>query len=166
MCGLSAGPSIAPATQADLSAGREDVIEVQEFAEEPVVAKQARVVEEVRLGKDVSERNQTIKDTVRRTEVNVEQIPGVRFDDSDFRADFQKRYASGDGSYDDYAPAYRYGYDMASNSRYQGRSYDEVESDLRTEYGRQYPQSAWEKMKDAVRYGWNKVTGRTHAAAR
>src|SRR5689334_5765096 len=37
------------ATEADLSGGREQVIEVQEFAEEPVIAKQARVVEEVRV---------------------------------------------------------------------------------------------------------------------
>jgi uncharacterized protein (TIGR02271 family) len=35
------------ATDADLSAGKEQEIEVQEFAEEPVIAKQARVVEEV-----------------------------------------------------------------------------------------------------------------------
>lgn len=36
-------------------------------AEEPVVSKQARVVEEVVVGKDVSERTETVRDKVRRT---------------------------------------------------------------------------------------------------
>jgi uncharacterized protein (TIGR02271 family) len=158
-----------PATEADLAAGKEGVVEVQEFAEEPVVAKEARVVEEVRVGKDVSERKETIRDTVRHTEVSVEQTPGAtgeKFDDSDFRSDFQKRYAVTGAQYDTYLPAYRYGYDMASDPRYKGRSFDEIESDLRSEYGRRYPKSAWEKMKDAVRYGWDKVTGKAQATGR
>jgi uncharacterized protein (TIGR02271 family) len=152
------------ATPADLSAGKEQVLEVQEFAEEPVVAKQSRVVEEVRVGKDVSERNETIRDTVRRTEVNVDRTPDTgqeQFDDSDFRADFQNRYAASGASYDTYQPAYRYGYDMASDSRYQGRRFDDVESDLRTDYGRRYPNSKWEEIKDAIRSGWDKMTGRS-----
>jgi hypothetical protein len=63
----------------------------------------------------------TIRDTVRHTEVNVEQTPGAvgdKFDDSDFRADFQKRYAASGAPYDTYLPAYRYGYDMASDPHY------------------------------------------------
>ena len=152
-----------PATDADVKAGREQVIEVQEFAEEPVVAKQARVVEEVVVGKEVSERKETIRDTVRRTEVDVKETSGrtgTAFDDSAFRADFQQRYAGSGASYDTYLPAYEYGYEMASDPRYKGRSFDEVESDLRSDYGRRNPNSTWEKMKDSIRYGWNKVTGK------
>lgn len=159
------------ATRTDLSGGQEQVIEVQEFAEEPVVSKQSRVVEEVRVGKDVSERRETIRDTVRHTEVSVDRSPNggrEEFDDSEFRSDFQNRYAASGASYDTYQPAYRYGYEMASDSRYEGRSFDEVESDLRTDYGRRYPNSTWEKMKDAIRTGWDKVTGksRTRVASR
>ncbi len=159
------------ATRADLSGGQEQVIEVQEFAEEPVVAKQSRVVEEVRVGKDVSERTQTIRDTVRNTEVSIDRTPNdgrEEFDDSTFRSDFQNRYAASGASYDTYQPAYRYGYDMASDPRYEGRSFDDVESDLRTDYGRRYPNSTWENMKDAIRSGWDKMTGksRTQAASR
>ncbi len=157
-----------PATDADLS-GKDRVIEVQEFAEEPVVAKESRVVEEIRVSKDVSERKETIRDTVRRTEVDVQQTPaatGSSFDDSVFRADFQKRYATSGASYDTYSPAYRYGYDMASDPRYKGRSFDDVESSLQSEYARRNPKGAWEKMKDAVRYGWNNVTGKAQATGR
>jgi stress response protein YsnF len=39
------------------------------------VGKEARVVEEVSLGKEVTEREQIVHDTVRNTEVDVEQIP-------------------------------------------------------------------------------------------
>lgn len=62
------------ATDADLRAGEEQVIEVTEYAEEPVVAKQTRVVEEVRVGKDATERTETVRDKVRRTEVEVENL--------------------------------------------------------------------------------------------
>ena len=157
------------ATDADLAAGKEQVVEVQEFAEEPVVGKQARVVEEVRVGKDVSERTETVRDAVRHTDVNVEHTGGSRgaaTDDTDFRSDFQSRYAASGGSYETYLPAYRYGYEMASDPRYTGRSFDEVETDLRKDYGQRYPDSTWERMKDAIRYGWNRVTGKAKAASR
>ena len=66
-----------PATEADFTAFKEGQIEVTESAERAVVAKEAHVVEEVSLGKEVSEREQVIKETVRNTEVDVEHIPGA-----------------------------------------------------------------------------------------
>ncbi|PSR53301.1 hypothetical protein AHMF7605_07035 [Adhaeribacter arboris] len=63
-----------PATEADLANFREGEIELREQAEVPVVGKEARVVEEVRLGKEVEEREETIHDTVRRTDVEVENL--------------------------------------------------------------------------------------------
>jgi uncharacterized protein (TIGR02271 family) len=65
-----------PATEADFQAFKEGQIELTESAERAVVGKEAHVVEEVSLGKEVTEREQTIHDTVRKTEVEVEQIPG------------------------------------------------------------------------------------------
>jgi stress response protein YsnF len=156
-----------PVTQADLRAESEQVIEVKEYAEEPVVSKQARVVEEVRVGKDRTEREQTIRDTVRHTEVGVENL-GSTSDtglDDDFRRDFESRYGASGGDYNTYGPAYNYGYQMASDPRYRGINFDDVESDLRSDYGQRYPNSTWEKMKDSIRYGWNKVTGKTSTAA-
>ena len=46
--------------------------ELEEFAEEAVVSKQARVVEEISLRKEVHDRTETIHDTVRHTEVEIE----------------------------------------------------------------------------------------------
>ncbi len=62
------------ADEADLRGGQEEVIEVKEYAEEPVISKEARVVEEVRVNKESSERKETVKDKVRRTEVEVENL--------------------------------------------------------------------------------------------
>jgi stress response protein YsnF len=65
-----------PATEADIESFREGEMEITERAEVPVVGKEARVVEEVRLGKEVEERDETIRGTVRRTDVDVERIEG------------------------------------------------------------------------------------------
>jgi uncharacterized protein (TIGR02271 family) len=64
-------------TDSDLQNIQEGDIELTERAEEAVVSKQARVVEEVSVGKQVSEREETIRDTVRRTDVDVEETGGV-----------------------------------------------------------------------------------------
>ena len=47
-------------------------IELEETAEEAVVSKQARVVEEISLRKEAHDRTETITDKVRRTEVEIE----------------------------------------------------------------------------------------------
>jgi uncharacterized protein (TIGR02271 family) len=53
---------------------RDQTIEMTETAEEAVVAKEARVTEELVVGKEVEQRTETISDTVRHTEVDVEQL--------------------------------------------------------------------------------------------
>jgi uncharacterized protein (TIGR02271 family) len=67
------------ATEAELgNAFEEKAVEIRETAEEPIVAKTARVVEEVDVGKEVSERTETVRDTVRKRDVEVEDLPGSR----------------------------------------------------------------------------------------
>ncbi|MBC8102044.1 MAG: YsnF/AvaK domain-containing protein [Cytophagales bacterium] len=62
------------ATAADLNTFKEGTFEVTERSEEAVVSKQARVVEEVVVGKQATERTETIRDTVRRTDVDVDEL--------------------------------------------------------------------------------------------
>lgn len=52
------------------------VIEMKETSEEAVVSKTAHVVEEVNLRKDVTDRVETVKERVRRDEVEIEKVPG------------------------------------------------------------------------------------------
>ena len=60
------------ATAADLAALGERTIEATATSEEAVVGKEARVVEEIGLNKQASDRTETVRDTVRKTEVEVE----------------------------------------------------------------------------------------------
>jgi stress response protein YsnF len=63
-----------PLSDADRTAFQEQNIELTERAEVPVVNKEARVVEEIRISKDVDERTETIRDTVRSTEVDIDEV--------------------------------------------------------------------------------------------
>ncbi|MGB3618420.1 MAG: YsnF/AvaK domain-containing protein [Catalinimonas sp.] len=63
-----------PATEAELSGFKEGTIEMTERSEEAVVSKEARVKEEISLHKEVNQREEVISDTVRSTEVDVENI--------------------------------------------------------------------------------------------
>jgi uncharacterized protein (TIGR02271 family) len=65
-----------PVTAADEALFRERTIEASERSEEAVVSKEARVKEELVVNKDVEERTETVSDTVRRTEVEVEDERG------------------------------------------------------------------------------------------
>jgi len=62
-----------PVTAGDADAFRETTIEVTEHAEQAVVAKSARVVEEVVIEKEATQRTETVRDTVRRTDVDVDE---------------------------------------------------------------------------------------------
>lgn len=61
----------------ETAAFKDQTFEVREFGEEAVVAKEARVVEEVTVGRTVEDRTETIRDTVRRSDVEVEELDAV-----------------------------------------------------------------------------------------
>jgi len=73
-------PADRAATKEEMDNFKEGTVEVRETSERPVVNKDSRVVEEVNLEKNVTERDETIKDTVRGTKVETE-----KFDDNDHR---------------------------------------------------------------------------------
>ncbi len=60
------------ATAADLAAFQERTIEATATSEEAIVAKEARVVEEIGVTKQAADRVETVRDTVRETKVEVE----------------------------------------------------------------------------------------------
>lgn len=65
-----------PLDNAD-TAFRERTIEAEEHAEQAVVSKEARVTEEISLHKQSTEHHETVTDTVRKTEVEVEDDRGM-----------------------------------------------------------------------------------------
>ncbi len=79
-------------------------------------------------------------------------------EDAYWRQNFKNRpYYEVDKAYDEYAPAYRYGWE--SRSKYEGRQFDEVESDLGRDWDRAKGRSSlgWEKAKSATRDAWHRV---------
>jgi uncharacterized protein (TIGR02271 family) len=155
-----------PASQVDLDAFKDRTVEVRETAETPVVKKTARVVEEVVVGKDATQRKETVRDTLRDTEVKVDRLSKEVGDmlhggddlDTRFRSDWERNYGALGGRYEDYEPAYRYGHTLSGDTRYAGRRWEDIEPDVRGDWERQHPGSAWERFKAAVRHGWERVT--------
>jgi hypothetical protein len=79
-------------------------------------------------------------------------------EDAYWRDTYSKEpYYSSDYTYDDYAPAYRTGYEGAS--KYQGRKFDEVDSELERDYESIKGKSrlAWNDAKQATRSAWHRV---------
>lgn len=138
-------PANRPVESGDLSRLRDQTIEVTETVEEPVVSKRAVVREEVVVGKETTERTQTIRDNVRHTEVRVDPIAG---------SDVGTTTGSETGA------GYAYGSRMAGDPRFTGRSWDDAENDIRVDYMRNNPTSRWDEAKAEIRRGWDKVTGR------
>lgn len=64
-----------PLSEADVTALQHGTFELHETSEQAIVSKQARVVEEVVIHKDVTERTEQIRDAVRHTEVDVQEMP-------------------------------------------------------------------------------------------
>ncbi|MBV9890816.1 MAG: YsnF/AvaK domain-containing protein, partial [Rhizobacter sp.] len=172
----------------DAQAFQERTIEVQELAEQPVVQKTAHVVEEVVVGKRVSTDTQQVEDTVRRTEVNVERVGDADRGDAprdrgareverggvtgavaggrrafadvedEFRNDYQANHAQSGASYEELRPAYQGGYELREDDRFADRGWDDVEPEARDRWEREHPGSAWERVKAAVRRGWDRAT--------
>ncbi len=114
-------------SDADTNVFNERTVELTETDEEAVVAKEARVVEEVVVGKEVGQRTETVRDTVRRTDVEIEDL------------------------------ATSYGQNLASNTQYSGREWNDIESDARTSWEKENKdQGTWDSVKNNVRSSWEK----------
>lgn len=156
-------------TSADMANMKDTTIELTETSEQAVVQKSARVVEEVVVGKQVGERTETINETLRHTDVEVQQMAPAATArtttttfssyEPTFRTNFDSTYMSRGQKYESYRPAYEYGYTLASDQRYQGREWSAIEKDARRDWDSR-GQGTWADFKDAVRYAWDEVRGR------
>jgi uncharacterized protein (TIGR02271 family) len=143
---------------ADEQAFREQTIEVTAMAEEPVVAKEARVIEEVIVKKDVSEETTTIKENLRKTDVRVEPL-SASFDETAYRAHFDQSYGRTTGDrykYEQVLPAYRFGHSLRDDRRYAGSDWAKIEPNARDAWERKQP-GTWNKFKAAIRHAWEKT---------
>jgi uncharacterized protein (TIGR02271 family) len=143
---------------ADENAFREQSIEVTATAEEPIVAKEARVVEEVVVRKGVEHEKKTIKDSVRKTDVRVEPIREA-FDETAYRQHFDQSYGrmtDEEYQYEQVLPAYRYGHSLRSDQRFAGDDWGTIEPQARTAWEENNP-GTWTKFKAAIRHAWERA---------
>jgi uncharacterized protein (TIGR02271 family) len=143
------------------AAFREASIDIPESREEAVVSKQARVKEEVSIGREQKERTERIRETARRTDVEVQGGAAPRGvgdegllgpDDEDFQRHFQSYYAQRGEDYQGFRSAYRFG---ATKSQYSNRDWQDIEDELRRDWDRDHP-GTWGKYKEAIHFGWEK----------
>jgi stress response protein YsnF len=133
-----------------------EMVEMDEIA---LVGKTARVVEEIVLGKEVAEKIETIKETLRRQDVEIEEVPAVRpFDDydADFRAFYNEKLASKGVQYDELRPALNYGYSLATREPFRSSPWSVVEKDARRIWEEKNP-GTWDQSKAVIHYAWEKV---------
>ena len=142
------------------AAFQEETIELRETAEVPVVAKEARVVEEVHLNKTATERVETVTETVRRTDVEVVPITGSGASvsststDAAFRTHLET--TSPGASYERHAPAYAYGRDLANDPIHGASDFEAGEPAHREAWERQNP-GTWNEFKSSVRHAYESV---------
>jgi uncharacterized protein (TIGR02271 family) len=134
-----------PVTGEDEEAFQEQSFELREWKEEAVVSKEARVTEEVVIGKEASEHTETVRDKVRRTDVKVEHEEFDRYYNS-----LEDKEA---GDYALYRDAYDYGGEFVRDTRYSGKSWYEVEGDVRRDWDLRHP-GTWDRYKDTIKHRW------------
>jgi uncharacterized membrane protein len=73
-----------------------------------------------------------------------------------FRVQHREDYPT--GSFEEFEPAYRYGWGLGRDERYRGRDWADIETDARRDWEQRYPNNSWERFKNAVRRGWERTT--------
>ena len=80
-----------------------------------------------------------------------------RDDDAAFRAHWRREYAAAGGSYDELAPAYRFGAASAASGTISAVAWDEVREALQRDWLHAHPDQRWDQVEAAVRHGWERV---------
>jgi uncharacterized protein (TIGR02271 family) len=140
----------------DDDAFRERSLDLTASTEEPIFEKQARVVEEIHLHKDMSERVETVHDTLRHTDVQISEIPaGRRFNPSRYLDHFKRTYESERYTFDWVAPAYEFGEQLRYRSS--GSSdWSQIEPSARSMWEGRNP-GTWDRFREAIKTGWGTV---------
>ncbi len=134
-------------TNTEVASLRDRVLEVDELAEELVVEKQARVIEEVIIKRHSNDRVETVRGAVREDQVAVEKLDAA--DLGRFYAHFDREQL--DGNFEDYLPAYRYG-DQLRAAKF--ASWQDAERDGRTRWESVNP-GTWARFEKAIRYAFH-----------
>jgi len=140
---------------------REGTIEVRETAEVPIVSKEARIVEEIGIGKTAEQTSQRISDTVRETHVDIENLSNSNFDETYWRTQFDRNYGNTSGAtWESYRPAYQYGLLARGRPEFSNVEWSTAEPRMREEWESRNP-GTWDRYRDAIRSSYDYQTAGT-----
>jgi len=88
---------------------------------------------------------------------NDPSLPGFTENDPLFRSHFQHANRLADREYEDVRPAYELGFGAAGDSRFTGRSFDEAEKDLESDWlNVRVAGDEWQSVRDYAREGFER----------
>jgi hypothetical protein len=121
------------------------VIVPMESREEVAAGPRDRSSEEVRLHRGAQE-------GIPGSDLSVADIAPY---EADFRQNYEANYANSGYGYDQYRPAYQYGFGLAKDPRYTTMNWKALEMQARRNWN-EATMGPWDRYKDAVRYGWER----------
>ena len=156
------------ATNEDLmGAFEEGSFDLREQKEELIVEKEPRVVEEVEIRKSVEHRQQAVDETLRRVDVNIQELnrqapQDMRYEalSKGYRKHFETNYGSQGQRFEDFEPAYRFGHAHALRDDWRSHDFQTVSPHLKADYEKGSGQGAWERGRGAIEHAWNDVRSR------
>jgi stress response protein YsnF len=124
-------------------------VEMVEMADEPVVSKQARVVEEVIVRKHVEDHTATISDQIRSTEVEFGKLRA--FDADEYRRYFDDQRTG--ESFDSHLHAFQFGHGLHHHKKAAADRWEDVEPYARERWEAENA-GTWDKFQDSIRHAW------------
>ena len=79
---------------------------------------------------------------------------------SQYRTRWEQRTAGRGGLWEEHEPSYRYGWEMASQPTFRGRTWTTAEPELRRDWETRHHDRPWDRVADAIRDAWDGVAGR------
>jgi len=111
--------------------------------------------EESRLGpQDRSDQEVALRRDANSLPPGAELAEITRYE-PDFRQNYESNFANTGYGYDQYRPAYRYGFELAKDPRYNGMDWNTLEMQAHRNWN-EGTMGPWNRYKEAVRYGWER----------
>ena len=86
---------------------------------------------------------------------NTEVLDQLKRHEPEFKDHYDHHYADSGYGYNQYRPAYQYGYELAMDARYKTMEWSTLEVQARRGWD-EATLGLWDRYKDAVRFGWER----------
>jgi hypothetical protein len=86
---------------------------------------------------------------------NPQMLDQLKRHEPEFKDHYDRHYADSGYGYNQYRPAYQYGYELALDTRYRTMEWSTLELQARRGWD-EATLGLWDRYKDAVRFGWER----------